>query len=105
MREKELKLLVNCKFLPKLKSLNLCFCKYCVFGKQCRQNFKSSIHTRKGILDYIHVDVWGPSLVVSFGEASYFVTFIDDYPRKVWIFFIKIKANVFGVIKYFRFLV
>ena len=83
MSEKGLKVLVNHKLLPNLKSLNLNFCKHCVFGKQCRQKFKFGSHTSKGILDYIHLDVCGPSLVISFGGASYFVTFIDDYSRKV----------------------
>ena len=30
------------------------------------------------------------------------MTFIDDYTRKVWVFFIKSKADVFGVFKQFR---
>lgn len=33
------------------------------------------------------------------------MTFIDDYSRKVWIYFIKSKADVFGVFKQFRVLV
>ena len=36
MSEKGLKVLVDRKSLPSLKFLNLNFCKYCVFGKQCR---------------------------------------------------------------------
>jgi hypothetical protein len=83
MSEKGLKVLVDRKSLPSLKFLNLNFYKYCVFGKQCRQKFKTRRHISKGILDYIHSYVWGPSLTVSFGGSSYFVTFIDDYCRKV----------------------
>lgn len=79
MSEKGLKILVNYKLLPSLKSLNLNFHKHCVFGKQCKQTFKSGSHTSKGVLDYVHSDVWGPSPIVSFGGASYFVIFIDDY--------------------------
>ena len=33
MSEKGLQVLMNCKLLPNLKSLNLMFCRYCVFGK------------------------------------------------------------------------
>jgi hypothetical protein len=51
MREKGLKVLVDHKSLPSLKFLNLNFCKYCVFGKQCRQKFKTRRHISKGILD------------------------------------------------------
>jgi hypothetical protein len=86
MSEKGLKVLVDLKSLPSLKFLNLNFCKYCVFGKQCRQKFKTGRHISKGILDYIHSDVWGPSPTVYFGGSSYYVTFIDDYSRKVWVY-------------------
>jgi hypothetical protein len=41
MCEKGIKVLVDRKSLPSLKFLNLNFCKYCVFGKQCRQKFKT----------------------------------------------------------------
>ena len=30
------------------------------------------------------------------------MTFIDDYSRKVWVFFIKSKTDVFGIFKQFR---
>ena len=41
MSKKGLQVLMNRKFLPDLKSLKLDFCKYCVFGKQCKQRFKT----------------------------------------------------------------
>ena len=94
MSEKGLKVLVERKSLPSLKFLNLNFYKYCVFGKQCRQKFKTGRHITKGILDYIHLDVWGPSPIVSFGGSSYFVTFIDDYSRRVWVYILKRKDDV-----------
>jgi transposase InsO family protein len=105
MSEKGLKVLVDRKSLPSLKFLNLNFCKYCVFGKQCRQKFKVGRHISKGILDYIHSDVWGPSPTVSFGGSSYYVTFIDDYSRKVWVYLLKRKDDVFITFKQFRALV
>lgn len=33
------------------------------------------------------------------------MTFIDDYTRNVWVFFIQSKSDVFGVFKKFRFFV
>ena len=83
------------KLLPSLKYVDLKFCEHCVFGKQARQKFKSGKHTSKGILDYIHSDLWGPSPKISYGGSSYFVSFIDDYSRKVWIYLLKKKADVF----------
>ena len=69
--------------LKGVKTCKLDFCKYCVYGKQHRVSFKTSSHTSKGVLDYIHSDVWGPVSVSSHSNAQYFVSFIDDYSRKV----------------------
>ena len=57
------------------------------------------------ILDYIHSDVWGQSPTVSLGGSSYFVTFIDDYSRKVWVYLLKRKDDVFNSFKQFKALV
>jgi hypothetical protein len=105
MSEKGLKVLVDRKLLPSLKSLNLNLCKHCIYGKQSRQKFKTGRHSSKGVLDYIHSDVWGPSPTVSYGGSSYFVTFIDDFSRKVWVYLLKRKVDVFIVFKQFRDLV
>ena len=52
---------------------------------------------RKGILDYVHLDVWGPSKTMSMGSKHYFVTFIDDFSKKVWVYTMKTKDEVPGV--------
>ncbi|KAK2997449.1 hypothetical protein RJ639_025454 [Escallonia herrerae] len=70
------------KLLQGVKSCKLDFCKFCVFGKQKRVSFKAASHTSKGVLDYVHSDVWGPIRHISNGGARYFVTFIDDFSRK-----------------------
>lgn len=72
-----------------MKSLNVKFCKHCTFGKQKTLKFKAINHVSKGVLDYVHSDVWGPSPTVSSGGVSYFVIFIDDFSRKVWVCFEK----------------
>ena len=69
--------------LKRVKTCKLDFCKYCVYEKQHRVSFKTGSHTSKGVLDYIHSDVWGPVSVSSHSGAQYFVSFIDDYFRKV----------------------
>jgi transposase InsO family protein len=105
MSEKGLKVLIDRKLLPNLKSLKLDLCKHYIYGKQNRQKFKTGRHTSEGILDYIHSDVWGPSPTIFYGGSSYFVTFIDDFSRKVWVYMLKRKADVFTVFKQFRVLV
>lgn len=70
-------------------------CIVCVKGKQCRVPFNEP-GTRAGKqLELIHTDVCGPMPVKSLGGARYFVTFIDDFTRKVHIFVLKSKAEVF----------
>ena len=43
----------------------------------------------------MHSDVWGPTQVSSLGGSSYYVTFIDDATRKVWVYCIRNKSDVF----------
>ncbi|KAG8488067.1 hypothetical protein CXB51_018276 [Gossypium anomalum] len=75
------------------------FCEHCVFGKQKRVRFTRGIHNTKETLEYIHSDLWGPSRVPSRGGANYMLTFIDDFSRKVWAFFLKQKSDVFSAFK------
>eukprot|EP00253_Pinus_taeda_P032927 PITA_32927 len=105
MSERGSKILADHKLLPNLKYGKLDFCKHCLFGKQSKQKFKTGKHTSKRILDYIHSDVWGPSPTTSYGGSSYFISFIDDFSRKVWVYMLKRKSGVFTVFKQFRALV
>ena len=61
--------------------------------------FSAGVHRTKGTLDYIHLDLWGPSQVVSHGGRRHMLTFIDDYSRKVWVYILKHKNDVFGKFK------
>ena len=85
--------------LKGMKTGKLDFCEHCVFGKQKRVKFSTAIHRTKGTLDYIHSDLWGPSRVPSKGGRRYMLTFIDDYSRKVWVYFLKHKNDVFAQFK------
>lgn len=55
----------------------------------------------KHILDLVHSDVW-ESPITSLGGAKHFVSSIDDYSRRIWVYPIKKKANVFLVFKEFK---
>uniref|UniRef100_A0A2N9HKJ8 CCHC-type domain-containing protein n=1 Tax=Fagus sylvatica TaxID=28930 RepID=A0A2N9HKJ8_FAGSY len=60
-------------------------------------------HTRqKGILDYVHSDIWGPVRTPSKGGAQYFMSFIDDYSRKAWVYFLKNKSEAFAKFKIWK---
>ncbi|KAG8497073.1 hypothetical protein CXB51_008352 [Gossypium anomalum] len=81
------------------------FCEHCVFGKQKRVRFTRGTHNTKGTLEYIHSDLWGPSRVPSRGGANYMLTIIDDFSRKVWVFFLKQKSDVLSVFKYWKIMI
>nr|AAR87163.1 putative polyprotein [Oryza sativa Japonica Group]AAU89150.1 integrase core domain containing protein [Oryza sativa Japonica Group]ABF98081.1 retrotransposon protein, putative, Ty1-copia subclass [Oryza sativa Japonica Group] len=78
---------------------NMKFCEHCVFGKHKRVKFNTSVHRTKGILDYVHADLWGPSRKPSLGGARYMLTIIDDYSRKEWPYFLKHKDDTFAAFK------
>jgi hypothetical protein len=69
--------------LKGVKTCKLDFSKFCVLGKQNWVQFKTTTHKTKGILGYVHSDVWGPVRTMSRGGHMYFVIFIDDLSRKV----------------------
>jgi hypothetical protein len=82
-----------------VKSCKLGCCKYYVFGKQRRVSFKVASHTSKGVHNYVHSNVWGLVAVSSNEGAYYFVSFIDDFSRKVCVYFMKHKSEVFTIFK------
>ena len=56
-------------------------------------------------LELIHYDVCGPMPSISLIGYEYYVTFIDDYSRNTWIYFLKTKSEVFGKFKEFKSLI
>ncbi|KAH9684673.1 DNA (cytosine-5)-methyltransferase 1B [Citrus sinensis] len=97
--ERGLRELSNQGLLGDDKVTSLKFCEKCVFGKATRLKFSLGRKETKQTLDYIHSDLWGPSQVPSLGGARYFVSFIDDFSRKVWIYVLKHKNEALGKFK------
>ena len=56
--------------------------------------FSTSTHCTKGILDYVHTNVWGPTNTTFIRGNYYFVTFIDDYSKRCWVYTMKNKREV-----------
>ena len=53
-------------------------------------------------MDYVHYDVWGPVRTVSWGGHMYFIIFIDDFFRKVWVYFMWHKSETFAKFKLWK---
>ncbi|GAU30981.1 hypothetical protein TSUD_104950 [Trifolium subterraneum] len=77
-------------------------CEECVQSKQHRNSFSKEVKSKtKAILEVVYSDVCGPIQVESIRGNKYFVTFIDDFSRKLWTYLIKKKSDVLDVfIKY-----
>lgn len=56
-------------------------------------------------LQLVHTDICGPIEPHSFGGNKYFISFIDDFSRKVWVYFLKEKSAALTVFKQFKSLV
>lgn len=79
-----------------IKSLNSCalpFCEACVLGKQHKLKFTLARHTTKKILEYVHVDLWGPYKVPTHSGKQYFLSIVDDYSRCVWTYLLTAKSE------------
>ena len=80
-------------------------CKSCAQGKNVKHSFPSNDSRAKRVLDIVHSDVCGPMSVTSLSGYVYYVSFIDDYSRKTWIYLLKAKNEVSGKFKEFKALV
>lgn len=80
-------------------------CEACQKGKQSRQPFKSSGTKSSDILELVHSDLCGPMENASIGGAKYFLTFIDDFTRKYFVYFLRLKSDVLATFKDFKQLV
>ena len=76
-------------------SQDLTFCEACPQGKQHRNKFTSSSNRAHKLLDLVHSDLCGKMNEKSLGGAEYFLTFIDDKTRYVWVYCLQHKNQVF----------
>ena len=74
-------------------------------GNKIKKPFPQSENNSKESLDLVNSDVCRPMSVHSFSGYCYCVTFIDDYSRKTWIYFLKAKSEVFERFPEFKTLV
>ncbi|KAI5348478.1 hypothetical protein L3X38_001365 [Prunus dulcis] len=78
-------------------------CEGCVYGKSHREPFENEKPWRaKNPLELIHTDECVPMQNESIGGNKYFITFIDDYSRMCWVYFLRNKSSVMSVFKKFK---
>ena len=84
---------------------NASICEGCIMGKHTREPFRSHVEGRSvEVLQLVHTDV-GESDIASWSGKKYYVTFIDDYSRCVWVYVIDKKSEVYDVFMKWKVLV
>ena len=86
-------------------SLDFNFYEHCVYGMQNPVSFPSGAKRANKILELVQIDVFGSMSVPSLGKYVYYVSFIDEFPRNTWIYFLRKKSEVFDRFKEFKALV
>ena len=102
--EKGLRALKNKSLVEGLDDCNMefDFCEHCIYGKQHHVSFYSSSHKSFKVLDYIHLDVFGPVNVPLISRSLYFLSFIYDYSKRTFLYFLISKSELFSKFKEFK---
>lgn len=79
-----------------------CKCIVCIKGKQTRQPFQGKGERANEPLELVHTDLVGPMPTASLGGHRYFLNFVDDYSKKVFIYPLKLKSEAFNFFVEFK---
>jgi len=90
--EKSLQALANKGSLEGASTCNLKLGKHDVLDKK-KVKFNTITHHSEGVLDCVHVSIWGPVKTASLGDHRYFVSVIDNLSRHCWIYPMRQKSE------------
>ena len=91
--------------LPKIKFSKGVY-QGCILGKHPKHKFEKVSHERTyEPLELIQSDAASPFPHMSMIQDKYALTFIDDVSRYCWVYFLKHKSEVYGLLKVFKALV
>jgi hypothetical protein len=91
--------------LPKI-SVKSSICEVCVKNKQIRSPVVREAPKRAIVaLQVVHSDIYGSFEVSSLSEGKCFIIRVDEFTRMLWLHTIKLKSEVFGVLKKFKILI
>jgi len=80
-------------------------CEGCVYGKMHRFPFPKTVWRAKAPLELVHADICGPTRTPSLNNKRYFLLFVNDFSRMIWIYFLNNKSDVFSVFLQFKALI
>ncbi|GJT04458.1 zf-CCHC domain-containing protein [Tanacetum coccineum] len=71
------------------------FCDACKIGKQAHASHKAkNMVSTTRCLEHLHMDLFGPSTVRSYGGNRYTLVIVDDYSKYTWNKFLKDKTKL-----------
>jgi hypothetical protein len=77
-----------------LEHASTSICDPCLCAKARQLSYSLSSSCATAPLEFIHTDIWG-HVIHSFGCKNYYVSFIDDYSKFIWIYLLCRKYEVF----------
>ena len=81
-------------------------CSDCVLRKYHQDSFEKCVSWHSSNpLQLVHSDLCCPLPTVSFYRFKYLLTFMDDYSRRTWVYFLKHKREVFDMLFAYKSLV
>jgi hypothetical protein len=79
------------------------FCQGCILLKHPQEKFeKGKAWRASSPLVLIHNDLMGPFPLSSINKVRYMLTFIDDFSRYTWVYFLRKKFEFFEHIKDYK---
>lgn len=78
-------------------------CEGCLVGKQTRKSYPSQAGFKeKQRLELLYEDLCGPISPPTPAGNRYFMLFVDDFTRVMWVYMMKTKDEAFSVFNKFR---
>ncbi|KAI3695228.1 hypothetical protein L1987_78220 [Smallanthus sonchifolius] len=75
-------------------------CIACLKGKQHKSSHKpKTLNTNDTPLQLLHMDLFGPTNIMSMGKNSYCLVITDDYTRFSWVYFLRTKDETAEILK------
>ena len=102
MSQKGMQRLAEDNLIPEVKDVHLERCTDCLADKQNRTSFRLRPPSRrKAPLELVHTNVCQVE-TKSHAGSQYFVTFMEDYNRKLWVSLLKTKDQILFAFKEFH---
>lgn len=88
--------------LPQITAPSQVCEEYVVSKQHCNQFPQKKSWRAKKALELVHFDIFGPIIPHSNGCKRYIITFIDDYSRKIWVYFLQEKSEASVAFKCYK---